>query len=103
MRLGIIGLGRMGGNMARRLRRAGIEVAGYNRNVTVTSKLADECGLTPAESAEHLVSQLEKPRLVWLMLPAGEITETFVAQIKGLQNRYDLLFRKPLLHVRLLL
>ncbi len=103
MRLGIIGLGRMGGNMARRLRRGGIEVVGYNRDVAVTIKLAEECGLAPAESAQHLVSQLDEPRLVWLMLPAGEITETFVAQIKGLQNRYDLLFRKPLLHVRLLL
>jgi len=71
MRLGIIGLGRMGGNMARRLRRGGIEVVGYNRNVAETSKLVDECGLMPADSAEHLVSQLEEPRLVWLMLPAG--------------------------------
>ncbi len=91
MRLGIIGLGRMGGNMARRLRRGGIEVVGYDRDVTVTSKLAEECGLTPAESAEHLVSQLEEPRLVWLMLPAGEITETYVEQIKGLLSAGDIL------------
>ena len=91
MRLGIIGLGRMGGNMARRRRRGGIEVVGYNRDVTVTSKLADECGLTPAESAEHLVSQLEEPRLVWLMLPAGEITETYVGQLKELLGAGDIL------------
>jgi len=91
MRLGMIGLGRMGGNMARRLRRGGIEVVGYNRNVTVTSKLADECGLMPADSAEHLVSQLEEPRLVWLMLPAGEVTETYVAQIKDLLSAGDIL------------
>ena len=91
MRLGMIGLGRMGGNMARRLRRGGIEVVGYNRNVTVTSELADECGLTPAESAEHLVSQLEEPRLVWLMLPAGEITETHVGHIRDLLGAGDIL------------
>lgn len=91
MRLGMIGLGRMGGNMARRLRGGGIEVVGYNRNVTVTSKLADECGLTPADSAEHLVSQLEEPRLVWLMLPAGDITETYVGQIKDLLGAGDIL------------
>ncbi len=91
MRLGMIGLGRMGGNMARRLRGGGIEVVGYNRNVTVTSNLADECGLTPADSGEHLVSQLEEPRLVWLMLPAGEITETYVGQIKNLLGAGDVL------------
>lgn len=91
MRLGMIGLGRMGGNMARRLRGGGIEVVGYNRNVTVTSNLADECGLTPADSGEHLVSQLEEPRLVWLMLPAGEITETYVGQIKNLLGAGDIL------------
>ncbi|MFB3077739.1 MAG: phosphogluconate dehydrogenase (NAD(+)-dependent, decarboxylating) [Lysobacterales bacterium] len=91
MRLGIIGLGRMGGNMARRLRRGGIEVVGYNRDATVTSKLADKCGLTPAESAEHLVAQLEEPRLVWLMLPAGEITESYVVQIKDLLSPGDIL------------
>ncbi len=91
MRLGIIGLGRMGGNMARRLRRGGIEVVGYDRNVAETSKLVDECGLMPADSAEHLVSQLEEPRLVWLMLPAGEITETYVEQIKGLLRAGDIL------------
>ena len=91
MRLGMIGLGRMGGNMARRLRRGGIEVVGYNRDPTATRELADECGLMPADSAEHLVSQLEQPRLVWLMLPAGEVTETYVEQVKDLLGEGDIL------------
>ena len=91
MRLGIIGLGRMGGNMARRLRRGGIEVVGYNRDVTVTSKLADECGLISADSAEHLISQLARPRLVWLMLPAGEVTESYIEQMKDLLVTGDIL------------
>ena len=70
MRLGMIGLGRMGGNMARRLRRGEIEVVGFNRDLIATRNLADECGLIAADSPEHLISQLERPRLVWLMLPA---------------------------------
>jgi 6-phosphogluconate dehydrogenase len=81
----------MGGNMARRLRRGGIEVIGYNRDVNVTSRLAGECGLIPAESAEHLVEQLEEPRLLWLMLPAGDVTETYVEQLKDLLSAGDIL------------
>ena len=91
MRLGMIGLGRMGGNMARRLRRGNIEVVGFNRNADATRKLADECGLTVADSAEHLVAQLEPPRLVWLMLPAGAATETYVRQMKDLLGAGDTL------------
>ena len=50
MRLGMIGLGKMGGNMARRLRGADIEVAGFNRDAKATEALAQKCGLLPAES-----------------------------------------------------
>jgi len=73
--LGMIGLGRMGANMARRLRKGGIEVAGYNREAKVTQTLAKETGLKAAASVEDLVSQLKCPRIVWLMLPAGEVTQ----------------------------
>ncbi len=91
MRLGLIGLGRMGGNMARRLRSGGIEVVGHDLNAAQTSNLVDKCGLMPADSAEHLVSQLEEPRLVWLMLPAGKITESYFEKIKGLLRTGDIL------------
>ena len=91
MRLGMIGLGKMGGNMARRLRNAGIEVVGFNRDEDVTETLAAECGLVPAESAEALVSALESPRLVWLMLPAGDITESYVEQMRTLLQPGDVL------------
>ncbi len=91
MRLGMIGLGRMGGNMARRLRRGGIEVVGFNRDLAATRKLADECGLMSADSPEHLISQLERPRLVWLMLPAGEVTESYIEQMKDLLVTGDIL------------
>ncbi len=75
MRIGMVGLGKMGGNMARRLRRAGIEVVGNNRNVQVVHDLAAEVGLLPAASLAELVAQLEAPRVVWLMLPSGDPTE----------------------------
>ena len=91
MRLGMIGLGKMGGNMARRLRGAGIEVVGYNRDAAATEALARECGLLPAESTEALVAMLDAPRLVWLMLPAGDVTEDYVQQLSELLQPGDIL------------
>ncbi len=82
MRLGLIGLGRMGGNMARRLRRASIEVVGLNRNRDVVEALARECGLIPAESLDALVDALPAPRIVWLMLPAGSVTHEHVVALR---------------------
>ena len=91
MQLGMIGLGKMGGNMARRLRRADIEVVGYNRDSDSTAALAAECGLLPADSAEELVQKLETPRCVWLMLPAGDITESYVEMMQHLLQPGDVL------------
>ena len=91
MQLGIIGLGKMGGNMARRLLLAGMEVAGFNRDTAATESLADEHGLRAAESAEALVAMLESPRRVWLMLPAGDITESYVQQLLTLLEPGDIL------------
>ena len=91
MRFGIIGLGKMGGNMARRLRRAELDIAAFNRDGTVTAELAEECGITAADSAESLVAMLETPRLVWLMLPAGDITESYVEQMRALLEPDDVL------------
>jgi len=91
MQLGIIGLGKMGGNMARRLRNANMEIAGFNRDEKVTEGLAKECGLLPAESAAALVAMLDAPRLIWLMLPAGDITESYVQQMRELLQPGDVL------------
>lgn len=91
MQVGIIGLGKMGGNMARRLRRAQIEVIGFNRDTSATDALAAECGLLAAGSAEELVAKLDAPRLVWLMLPAGDITESYVRAMLGLLQPGDIL------------
>ena len=89
--LGLIGLGRMGGNMARRLQQRGVGVIAFNRNHSVTESLAKECGLTAAESVEKLVAQLPSPRIVWLMLPAGDIVEQHIAQLKILLAPGDIL------------
>jgi 6-phosphogluconate dehydrogenase len=75
MQLGIVGLGRMGSNIARRLLRDGHRVAGYNKSPEPVQALAADGG-TGAGSLEELLDVLEKPRAVWLMLPAGHVTES---------------------------
>ncbi len=90
MKMGIAGLGRMGANMARRLQRGGIEVVAWNRSPDVTGELAAETGLTAAASLAQLVEALPSPRVVWLMLPAGEITEATIAHLLPLLSAGDL-------------
>ena len=91
MKIGMIGLGKMGGNMARRLRAAGIDVVGYSRDIEEAQALVEECGVIVAESTEHLVEQLSAPRVVWLMLPAGDVTEATVDQLSGLLDKGDMI------------
>jgi 6-phosphogluconate dehydrogenase len=91
MKMGIAGLGRMGANMARRLQRGGIEVVAWNRSAEVSEELAAETGLTAAASLAQLVEALPSPRVVWLMLPAGEITEATIAHLLPLLSTGDLL------------
>ena len=81
MRLAMIGLGKMGGNMARRLRRGGIEVVGYDRAQDVVTKLAAEAGMIAAASVADAVAKLSAPRVVWLMLPSGVPTESQIREL----------------------
>ncbi|WP_420845920.1 phosphogluconate dehydrogenase (NAD(+)-dependent, decarboxylating) [Meiothermus granaticius] len=90
MEIAFIGLGRMGGNMARRLMRSGFRVVGYDHNPTAAQALAAE-GLVAAASLSELVGQLSAPRTVWLMLPAGEITEATLNTLSTLLAPGDLL------------
>jgi len=83
MQIGIIGLGRMGGNIARRLMRDGHNVAVYDANQTATEALATD-GASASTSIADLVSKLTQPRAVWSMLPAGTITEATVETLGGL-------------------
>jgi len=90
MRLAMIGLGRMGGNMARRLCRGGIEVVGYNRSRPVVDQLAAEEGLIPAGSLAEAVAMLSAPRVVWIMLPSGAVTEEHLDSLIDLLEPGDL-------------
>lgn len=90
MRIALIGLGKMGANMARRLLRQGIEVVGYNRSPDIVNQLAEEENLIPAESLEQAIEQLPAPRIVWLMLPAGEVTEQTLQTLPGMLQPGDI-------------
>ena len=80
MRIGFIGLGRMGGNMVRRLLRDGHQVVAYNRSPDKTKEIATE-GAEAAFSIADLVKTLAKPRTVWIMVPAGDATEAQIAEL----------------------
>ncbi|APH54108.1 6-phosphogluconate dehydrogenase [Granulibacter bethesdensis] len=90
MQIGVIGLGRMGGNIVRRLMRDGHSTVVYDRAADVVSKLSGE-GATGASSLSDLVSKLEAPRTVWVMLPAGEITEATITELSSLLRSDDVI------------
>ena len=75
MQLGIIGLGRMGANMARRLQKASHQCVVFDRNAESVKEVAHD-GATPAASLDDLVNKLQKPRAVWLMVPAAVVDAT---------------------------
>ena len=75
MDIAMIGLGKMGGNMARRLLRGGHRVVGYDRDAAVVEALAEEARLVPATSLDEVVALLAPPRAAWVMVPAGDPTE----------------------------
>jgi len=81
MQIGMIGLGRMGGNMAERLRRAGHEVVGYARSPASGRDV---------DSLEELAARLSPPRTAWVMVPAGEATQQTIAELRGLLEAGDL-------------
>jgi 6-phosphogluconate dehydrogenase len=89
MELAMIGLGKMGGNMAQRLLKGGHRVVGVNRSQDITRKLAEEHGLVPAFSNEEAVTSLEHPRTVWVMVPSGAETESVVNELGGLLSPGD--------------
>jgi len=78
--LGVVGLGRMGANIARRLARAGHRCVVYDVQPAAVQALADE-GMAGAGSLEELAAQLSPPRAVWVMVPAGEVTESTVRAV----------------------
>jgi len=91
MELAMIGLGKMGGNMARRLLGGGHRVVGLNRSPDVTRQLAQEAGLTPAYSTSELVGMLSAPRVVWVMVPAGGPTDDVISELSTLLSPGDVI------------
>ena len=88
MQIAMIGLGKMGGNMVRRLMKGGHSCVVYDPHADVVAAYAKE-GATPAKSLEELVSKLQKPRAVWIMVPAGEPTESTVQSLAKLLEAGD--------------
>lgn len=92
MKLAIYGLGRMGANMARRLSRGGIEVVAYNRSPEPADELAaTEAHISAAYSVDEMLAALPEPKIVWLMLPAGDVTGAAIDAILPKLNPGDLL------------
>jgi len=88
MEIGIVGLGRMGGNMARRLLRVEHRVVAYDMSAEAVSDIESE-GAAGASSLEDMVGKLAQPRAVWVMVPAGEITENTVQALAKLLSDGD--------------
>jgi len=90
MRVGVVGLGRMGGNMAVRLMREGHEVVAFSRTPETVARVVER-GAIGAASLEDLVGKLEPPRIVWTMVPAGDPTEQMLLRLSGLLAIGDVL------------
>lgn len=90
MQLGLVGLGKMGANMARRLAKDGHQVLVYNRTASVAQELATEVPVTPVLSLEALVGALKAPRIVWTMVPAGQPTEDMIVRLVELLSPGDI-------------
>src|SRR3712207_4998811 len=88
MQLGMIGLGRMGGNIVRRLLRHGHACVVYDQSAAAVEALAGE-GAAPSGGLEDFVARLDRPRTAWVMLPAGKPTEDAVMRLSALMEAGD--------------
>jgi len=90
MQLGMIGLGRMGGNIVRRLLKRGHSAVVYDKDPKSVAALVAE-GAVGAATLEELTAKLERPRTAWVMLPAGKITEATIETLAGLMQSDDVI------------
>jgi 6-phosphogluconate dehydrogenase len=90
MQLGMIGLGRMGGNIVRRLMRHGHSTVVYDKDAKAVAGLAAD-GAVGSATLEEFIAKLERPRTAWVMLPAGHITETTIDTIAGAMQEGDVI------------
>src|SRR5260370_35613863 len=90
MQLGMIGLGRMGGNIVRRLMKSGHTAVVYDKDSKAVAALAAD-GAVGADSLEDFVARLTTPRTAWVMLPAGKITEATIDALAKLMQADDVI------------
>ena len=90
MQIALIGLGKMGANMARRWARGGVNVVAFDRSAEARESVA-ETNITPVASLAETLAEAATPRLVWLMLPSGEITEGSIDALIPMMIKGDLL------------
>jgi len=90
MQLGLIGLGKMGGNMAERLRLAGHKVVGFDFNAETVDKLT-AAGSVGTHTLEELVKHLDAPRAIWIMVPSGDPVDQTIAKLEALLSPGDTL------------
>ncbi len=90
MQLGVVGLGRMGGNIAQRLMRHGHSCVVYDKSADAVASIAGK-GAAGSRSLDDLVGKLSAPRAIWLMLPAGKITEDAVTELRSALQAGDIL------------
>ncbi|MBE3574257.1 MAG: decarboxylating 6-phosphogluconate dehydrogenase [Firmicutes bacterium] len=91
MQVGLIGLGRMGYNLALNMRDKGHQVVAFNRSPEKVRQIEAEGGITGAYTLEELVQKLAPPRTIWMMIPAGEAVEEMIRRLTPLLSRGDLL------------
>lgn len=90
MEVAIIGLGRMGGNMALRLLNKGHKVHAYNRSESKRDEYAEK-GIIVYDSIDEMVKTIVPPRIIWIMLPAGEVVDNAIAQCTALADKDDII------------
>jgi 6-phosphogluconate dehydrogenase len=90
MQLGLIGLGKMGGNMAERLLKGGHKVVGFDPSPDALKRLEGNGGTSTA-SIEDLVKKLDAPRAIWVMVPSGKATDDTIDKLKALMSKDDIL------------
>jgi 6-phosphogluconate dehydrogenase len=91
MKIAMLGLGKMGGNMATRLIRNGISVVGYDTSKETIARLQAEENLIPSSSVEDAVNQIDGQKIIWMMLPAGEVTEKQIDDLIPILNEGDII------------
>jgi len=92
MQIGFVGLGRMGGNMVTRIKRdSDHEVVAYDRDAKTVKRVAEQTGARGARSLADLVSKLDPPRMVWIMVPAGKPTQDTVDKLASLLQKGDMI------------